>query len=316
MKINKLKIYFALLVVGVLSISCEENDSFEYTRAVVSGITADNTDELENGGSTTLRVTATDPAGGTLNYYWYKVVGQSGSQISGANSPEYSTPALFTDTSYYAVVTNGSSSAQSESILINVDDSPTVNISSEGDVTKIISGTTIEISATAEDDETSNELITYQWYISIEDPEVAEDEDPVDPLGNDVLIDGATDLLFTTPALTEATSYIVIVNDGENSTTSNIFTVKINAIPEVTIAAEFNSVDYGTSTTITATATDADSDSLTYTWYIDADVDVKIENATSAVLETSQLLSETSYYVIINDGTESITSDRVTVSIN
>lgn len=225
-----------------------------------------------NGTSTTL--TATGPGG---NYQWFDVPTGGVPLIS---SSTYTTPALTSNTTYYVQTTlNDCISARTEVIVLvdAIPDAPTIS-----GVT-ICSGSSTVLTPTAPGG-------LYQWFT------VASGGTPL-----------ATAASYTTPTLTENTTYYVqtVVNGCVSSRVS--VTVIVNPIPAAPSVLD-RTICSGNSAVLTATAPGG-----TYEWYSDLSGGTLL--GTEEIFNTPVLSSTTTYYVqaTINDCTSSRTSVTVTV---
>lgn len=118
------------------------------------------------GGSTTLSVTAT---GTGLTYQWY--VGASGtthSPVVGATSASFTTPALFTATTYWVRLTNASGQINSTAATVTVNDPPALAIATPLDGIARTFGTALTFSATASDTEDGPLSAVIAWTSSID----------------------------------------------------------------------------------------------------------------------------------------------------
>jgi hypothetical protein len=164
---------------------------------------------IAGGTTTTLSVNSPN----AVSYQWY--LGTSGdttNPISGANTVNFTTPVLNSNTSYWVKVTNPNGSTDSETTTVTVTYSPPSIITQPASVTirPNEDTTTLAVTATA--------ATSYQWYIGTTG-------DTANP------ISGATEANYTTPVLSSiTTSYWVRVTNPIGSTNSTTAKVQISFI--------------------------------------------------------------------------------------
>ncbi len=167
---------------------------------------------IQSGQTATLSVAATDTT--PLSYQWYGgASGDTSNPIGGATSSSYTTPALTQATSYWVRVNNSCGSyADSNTAIIMMAGSCTApNITSQPQSQTIQSGQTATMSVGA----SGTAPFSYQWYRG-------SSGDTLNPISS------ATSSSYTTPALTQATSYWVRVNNSCGSANSNTATITVN----------------------------------------------------------------------------------------
>lgn len=174
----------------------------------------------------TFNVTATGTA--PLSYQWRK----NGSNISGATSASYTTPATTTGDSgatFDVVVTNSSGSVTSSTASLTVSAgavAPSITVQPSGQTVTAPGTATFNVTATG------TAPLTYQWR------------------KGGVNISGATSSSYTTPATTTGdtgSAYSVVVTNSAGSVTSSSATLTVNAAATVP----------GAPTGVTATAGNA-----------------------------------------------------------
>ena len=161
--------------------------------------------------------------GNGLSYQWY--VGQTGdtlNPIQGATASTHDTGALTVTTSFWVRVTNIEGTANSATAIITVV-APLPIINAQPVSERIDPGGVVTLSVTAEDDG-----LTYQWY-----------EGQSGDTSN--LISGATQSVYTTPALTDTTFYWVRVTNVIGSIDSVTAVISVNGVP--TVSPDANVVD-------------------------------------------------------------------------
>jgi fibronectin type 3 domain-containing protein len=162
-----------------------------------------------------LSVAATDAT--PLSYQWYEgASGDTSNPIAGATSSSYTTPVLTQTTSYWVRVNNSCGSyADSDPAIITMAGSCTApNITSQPQSQTIQNGQTATMSVGA----SGTAPFSYQWYRG-------SSGDTSNPISS------ATSSNYTTPALTQTTSYWVRVNNTCGSADSNTATITITVIP-------------------------------------------------------------------------------------
>jgi hypothetical protein len=168
---------------------------------------------IQSGQTATLSVWATDAT--SLNYQWYQgASGDTSSLISGATSSSYTTSALAQTTSYWVRVSNACGSyTDSDTAIITVEGSCTApNITAQPQSQAIQSGQTASMSVSA----SGTTPFSYQWYQGVS----GDTSNPVS---------GASSASYTTPALTQTTSYWVRVTNSCGNADSNTATITVTA---------------------------------------------------------------------------------------
>ncbi len=281
--------------------------SSQVTVTVVAGpaITAQPAStSICTGGTQTLSVTAT---GGTpsLAYQWQDSPNGNGgwSNILGATSSSYTTPALAA-TAYYRVLVSatgsGCGSVTSAVATVTVMSSPT--ISSQPTGSTICNGGTYGLSVAASGG------ATYQWQSSTDNVTFAN-------------ISSATSANYTTPALSATAYYRVIVSvSGCASVTSNAATVTVVPDPAITVQPVGGTICSGSAQTLSVTASGG-TPSLGYQWQSSSDniTFTNISGATSSSYTTLALSATRYYRVVVSaaaSGCGSVTSSAATVVVN
>jgi Leucine-rich repeat (LRR) protein len=240
---------------------------------------------IASGQSTTLTVGASGSP--TLTYQWYQ--GPSGTSTTpvGTNSPSFTTPALTQTTSYWVRVSNGCGApADSAAAVVTVTCTPP-NIGSPPQGTTITSGqsTTLTVGASG------SPTLAYQWYQGASGVTTT-------PVGTNASS-------FTTPALTQTTSYWVRVSNGcgapADSAAAVVTVTGGCTAPSITTPPLGTTIVSGQSTTLTVGA--SGSPTLAYQWYQGASgVTTTPVGTNSSSFTTPPLAQTTSYWVRVSNG--------------
>ena len=190
-----------------------------------------------NGITATIAVTAT---GSGITYQWYRntsAINTGGTLISGAtNSVFMPSNTLVGTTYYYCVVSSTCSLPITSSVSGAITIAPASVAGTINGTASVCLGSTTTLTL-------SGNVGTIQWQVL--DSTVWTD------------IAGATSTTFTTPALTQNTTYRAVVTSGVcSAATTVIFNVVVNPLP---VISGTTSVGAGESITLTATTTAASS---------------------------------------------------------
>jgi hypothetical protein len=199
---------------------------------------------VNSGSSVNLSVAA---SGSTpFTYQWYNgQKGDTSSPISGETNSSYHTPAITVQKSFWVQVMNACGSANSETITINPIQcfAPTIVTQPQG--SSINSGGTANLTVTPG----GAGPFTYQWFIGVKG-------DHTNPATN------GTSQNFTTPALTQPTSFWVKVSNACGSVQSDAATININGVrplPSISNPPQNITLGIGESPDVTLTINDATS---------------------------------------------------------
>ncbi len=208
-----------------------------------------------NGGGTVpagsmanLSVSATGSA--TLSYQWYSGSATSTANPVGSNSPTYQTPPINSTSNFWVRVSNGCGTADSATITVTPATCvpPTVNTQPANQT--ISSGGTAGLSV----GNNGTFPFTYQWYQG----SAGDTNNP---------ISGANQLTFTTPVLTQTTSYWVQVANSCGTVNSATATITVQGgtctNPAFTIQPQSLTLTPTTVTFLFAAATNVSS----YNWF-------------------------------------------------
>ncbi|HVS93136.1 MAG TPA: PKD-like domain-containing protein [Mucilaginibacter sp.] len=213
-------------------------------------------------------------------FNWY-VSPTGGSPL--ISSPDYTTPALTTTTTYYVDVTVGTCVSPRTAVTVTVTPLPSAPVAAD---VNACSGNTATLSVTPVAGD------TYLWYNA--------------PVGGILLATGNT---FTTPVLTASTTYYVqATNGGCTSSARTAVNVTVNPVPAAPSAAG-QVICSGTSATLTATAPGG-----VYQWYNAASGGTLL--ATGASYTTPSLAATTTYYLQTTVGGCVSPRTAVTVTVN
>jgi hypothetical protein len=200
---------------------------------------------VSSGSQVNLSVTASGTAS-PFTYQWYN--GQKDdtlSPINGATNSTFQTPPITTVKSFWVKVTNGCGSASSNTITLTPTQCVAPQISVQPQGSAINSGGTATMSVSA----TGAGPFTYQWFIG-----QSGDQSNAAPNG--------TSQSFTTPSLTQQTSFWVKVSNICGSASSSTATVTINGVcqtPAITNNPGNVSLNIGQTPDITLTVIGATS---------------------------------------------------------
>ena len=249
------------------------------------------------GQTATFSVTATGTA--PLSYQWRK----NGTNITGATSSAYTTPATTTADSgstFSVVVSNAAGSATSNNAVLNVNSGASApSITTQPANQTVTAGQTATFSVSA----TGTAPMTYQWR------------------KNGTSISGATSSSYTTPAATTADSgstFSVMISNSAGSVTSNNATLTVNQsgpqAPTITTQPASQTVTAGQTATFSVLANGTAP--LGYQWKMNG---ANINGATSSSYTTSvttTAMSGESFSVVVSNSAGSVTSSSATLTVN
>lgn len=253
---------------------------------------------INSGETTTLNVSASGTS--PLTYQWYE--GASGVTTTpvGTNSPSFTSPVLTANTGYWVKVTNvaNSSGALSNTALVSVNQP--AGIAAQPASTAIVSGNPVTLNVSAN----GTAPIHYQWFEGIAG-------DTGHPVGSDAAA-------FTSPSLTNSTSYWVRVSNMANlaGTGSNTAFVTVNDPAVITQQPLPVTINSGGTTTLNVAATGTQP--ITYQWYQGNAGDTSTPvGSDSTSLTTPPLTISTTYWVRITNvaSPQGVDSNAVRVTI-
>ena len=239
-------------------------------------------------------ITGSTPTGGngTYTYQWQSSTDNvTFANIAGANAINYSPPSISVTTYYRRAVTSGGCNIPVLSNVITITVLPAVagNTITSPAVTSFCSsgapGTIIGSTPTG-----GNGTYTYQWQSSTDNVTF-------------VNITGANAINYTPPLISVTTYYHRSISSGTcvPPTISNIVTMAINPLPQVT--AQGTSICPGISTTLTASSTDQNA---VINWYAAASGGNIL--FTGKTFTTPVLNNSTTYYAEASDNNTGCTS--------
>jgi len=244
--------------------------------------------------------TFTVVASGTapLNYQWQK----NGTNIAGATSSNYTTPAATTADSgsaFRVVVTNSAGTVTSSAATLTVNAAAVApTITKQPTNLTVTAGQTATFTVMA----TGTAPLSYQWQ------------------KNSANISGATSSSYTTPVTTASDSgstYKVVVGNTAGTATSNAATLTVNAAavaPAITTQPSSQTVTAGQTATFSVTATGTAP--LSYQWQKNG---LNIAGATSSTYMTPVTTtadSGSTIDVVVSNSAGTATSDAATLTVN
>jgi len=285
---------FLPLSAFILFASCHAGAPPVKSPSGAPAITTQPADQTVTVGQTaTFTVTATGST--PLSYQWQKGT----SNISGANSASYTTPATVVGDSgstYRVVVSNSAGSVTSNSATLTVTaQAPTITTQPANQTVTV--GQTATFTVTA----TGSAPLSYQWQKGTTD------------------ISGATSASYTTPATVvgdSGSTYRVVVSNSAGSVTSNSATLTVTAqAPTITTQPADQTVTVGQTATFTVTATG--STPLSYQWQ-KGTTDISGAASASYTTPPTTLADNGSTFRVIVSNTVNppATSNSVTLTVN
>ena len=249
---------------------------------------------IQSGSGALLSVTAAN--GCNFMYQWFKgTSGDTSQPIAGANSFQYSTPALTSNTNYWVKVGTSCGFVHSNTATITVQACNPVLIINHPQSQTILSGSTATLNVTI--DTSASTPVSYQWYNG---------SNP---------INGATAATYTTGV---AGTYKVRVTNPCGFADSNPATITVTTSctpPSITSVTGPGTVVGGTSANLAVAA--AGTAPLSYQWYNGASGDTSspIAGATSSSYATPPITATKSFWVKVTNSCGSANSNTVTVAL-
>ncbi|MBM3864046.1 MAG: lamin tail domain-containing protein, partial [Verrucomicrobia bacterium] len=246
---------------------------------------------IDGGNTASMSVAA---LGGQLSYQWYQGAAGTTTTPVGTNSATLVTPALNATSSFWVRVSNpyGSVDSTAAVVTVNTVAQPPL-ITTQPASSTIQSGATTVLTVGADG---QGQSLTFAWYQGAS--------------GNTSVPVGTNSASFTTPALTQTTSYWVRVTSAGGSVDSSAATVTVETpVPSAVIAsftASPTTIDAGGSSTLSWSVTGAASLSINN----------GVGNVTGSTSTSVSPTSTTTYTLTAtNSANESVTA-TVTVTVN
>ncbi len=219
--------------------------------------------------------------GTNLTYQWYRGTAPNTTNLVGTNSPNFTTPNLTTQTSYWVRVSNAfGPSVDSATAVISIGVGAAIGTSPQNQT--IASGATANLSVSA----TGTAPLTYEWFQGTA-PNVST---PV----------GTNSASFTTPPLTTQTNYWVRVSNPYGTANSSTATISIGVGAAIGTSPQSQTIASNSAATLSVTATGTAP--LTYQWYRGTAPDTtNLVGSNSANFTTPALTTQTSYWVRVSN---------------
>ncbi|HXH37234.1 MAG TPA: DUF4214 domain-containing protein, partial [Thermoanaerobaculia bacterium] len=210
---------------------------------------------ISGGGAVTSGQTATLTAtvsggNGTLTYAWFDGALNDTSTPVGTNSPNFTTPPITGTKNYWVKVSNTCGNVtDATTVFVQSNTCTPPSIIAQPTSLTISSGGTATLTVNA----AGSQLLNYQWYQATSNTDTSKQV-------------GSNSPFFTTPALTQAASYWVMVSNQCGTAPSNVATISIAGSctkPSFSIQPLSSIPAVGSQTYLIAFATGATS----YQWY-------------------------------------------------
>lgn len=242
------------------------------------------TRNINPGQSTTFAASSNNT---TAVFHWYDVPTGGTPVFSG---PTFTTPALSTNTTYYAEAADPATGATSARATAAVTINGLPDLAITPAIRNINAGQSTTFTASS-----SSAGAIFHWY------DTADGTSPI-----------FTGAVFTTPLLNSNTIYYAeAVNPTTNAVSPRAMaTVAINGTPQIAINPPSKAVDAGETATFTATST---TPGTVFNWYTDPTGGTPV--FTGPVFTTPPLNTNTTYYAEAVNPATNATSDRVTAAI-
>jgi hypothetical protein len=204
---------------------------------------------VPSGQTRTLIANTTAPCNSTLTYAWYDGIEPDTSHPVGTNSSQFTTPPITDTKNYWVRVSNACGNVTASATVFPQQTTCTPPSAGTINSQTIASGATASLTENAG----GSPPFTYQWY------QATSTSDTTKPVGTN-------SPLFTTPALTQTTSYWVKITNACGTAFSNIATITIAGScskPSFSIQPASSAIAPGAPTYLFAFATGA----VSYQWY-------------------------------------------------
>ncbi|MGR8951024.1 MAG: PKD domain-containing protein, partial [Gammaproteobacteria bacterium] len=248
---------------------------------------------------------SSDPDNGPspLTYEWTQISGPTVS-LTGATTAQPSFTPTIAGTYIFSLIVNDSlASSPADTVTISVNARPMANAGFDQAVN---AGSLVTLNGTASSDpDNGPSPLTYEWT-QISGPTVS--------------LTGATTAQPSfTPTIAGTYIFSLIVNDDLATSTADVVTISVNAIP-IADAGPDQNLNVASPVTLNGTGS-SDPDNgplpLTYKWTQDSGPTVSLSGATSAQPSFTPLMPGTYIFsLVVNDGKANSTADAVTVTVN
>jgi gliding motility-associated-like protein len=269
--------------VSIVNAFCESS-LVQVTATINSVPGAPSTSNVSRCGSGLATLTA---SGGTNGDYRWYTTPSGGIAIAGETNNTYTTPSLTGNTTFYVALRNNNceSSRTAMTVTVNpVPSAPAITASSRcgnGAVTLVAAGA-------------SNGQ--YRWYTQT--------------TGGSA-ITGEVNSTYTTPTLSNTTTYYVSIDNGTCESARTSVTATINSLPSAPSTTGASRCGNGT-----VSLSAAGGSSGQYRWYTQLTGGASIIGEVNDTYTTPALNTTTTYYVSIDNGTCESTRSSVTATIN
>lgn len=247
-------------------------------------------------------VTGTSP----FTFQWYRGTSGDTSNPVGSNNDKYTTPAITTTSHFWVKVTSQCGSlvsVNSPTITLTPDPCNPPAIFAQPQSQRVLPGATVKLTVAAN----GTTPLTYRWYQAAV---VGDESTPVGTNSNE----------FTTPALTQTTSYWVKITNACGTATSQLATITVGTqcVP-ATIATQPGDTTVQLGNGISLAVTAAGDTPFSYQWYEGEkdDVTKPIANATAAtlVLPAFTTAGTFRYWVKVTNACGSASSNTIVITV-
>ncbi|HEY2324552.1 MAG TPA: hypothetical protein VGJ82_16955, partial [Thermoanaerobaculia bacterium] len=267
-----------------------------------AGISSQSQSQNVNSGQqVTLSVnpTGTSP----YSYQWYNgSAPDTSSPINSATSSTFQTPSITTTKSFWVKVSNACGDINSATITLTPQQCAAPTIATQPQGSSINSGGTANLTVTA----AGAGPFTYQWYIGTKG-------DQTNPAPN------GTSQNFTTPALTQPTSFWVKVTNACGSVQSDAATININGVcplPSISNPPQNISLGLGQTPDVTLTINGATS----MQWYQGqpGDTSHPLAGATTPTLPSNVNITPgpNTFWIQLMNSCGSVNSGAINITVN
>jgi hypothetical protein len=233
-----------------------------------------------------------------LSYQWQK----NGTNITGATSPSYSTPATTTADNgsiFHVMVSNSKGSVSSSTATLTVNAAVAApTITTQPASLTVTAGQTATFTVVA----SGTAPLSYQWQ------------------KNGTNISGATGSTYTTPATTTSdngSTFVAVVSNSAGSVTSNSATLRVNAAavaPTITTQPASLTVTAGQTATFTVVA--SGTAPLSYQWQKNGTNISGAMGSTYSTPATTTSDNGSTFVAVVTNSAGSVTSNSATLTVN